>query len=400
MMVLLSHRGIVNCYGAFQTYYKTDLLRDNSQSAISWIGSMQAFLLIFIGVCTGPAFDAGFFRPMIFTGTFLMVFGTMMMSIWSSYWHLLLAQALCVGLGAGCLFVPGVAIVSTYFSRKSSFATGIATSGSSLGVLSLTANFDPPSLIDILGGIVYTFVFNSLEPKIGFSWTCRVLAFLMLATLSISLVTMRVRLLPLQRRHILDISAFKQLPFTLYSVGLLFAFMGMYIPFFYIQNYAISREVMSADLASYLLIILNAGSLIGRIIPNFFADKTGPLNMLVLCSSVAATLAFCWIANTPTARLFVLCLFYGFFSGAFVSLSPTTVVSLSPNLGVVGVRMGMVFVFAAVGLLMGNPIAGAILKVHGWVGLQVFCGVMVAAATTCIVGARISKVGYLFMVKA
>lgn len=361
---------------------------------------MQAFLLIFIGVCTGPAFDAGFFRPLIFTGTFLMVFGTMMLSISSTYWQVLLAQAVCVGLGAGCLFVPGVAIVSTYFSRKSSFATGIATSGSSLGMLCSGTVIAPSLKFDISGGIVYTLVLQRLEAKIGFGWACRVLGFIMLATLSISLITMRVRLLPLQRRRIFDISAFKEPAFTLYGVGLMLAFMGMYIPFFYIQNYAISRKAMHAEQASYLLITLNAGSLIGRIIPNFFADKTGPLNMLVPCSSISAILAFCWISVTHKANLFVFCLFYGFSSGAFVSLSPTTVVSLSPNLGVVGVRMGMVFVFAATGLLIGNPIAGAILKVHGWEGLQVFCGAMVAAATLCILAARMYKVGYHFTTKA
>ena len=222
----------------------------------------------------------------------------------------------------------------------------------------------------------------------------------MLATLSISLITMRVRLLPSERRRILDISAFKEPVFTLYSIGLMLAFMGMYIPFFYIQDYAISRRAMSADLASYLLITLNAGSLVGRIIPNFFADKTGPFNMLVPCSCVAFILAFCWISVTHKANLFVFSLFYGFFSGAFVSLSPSTVVSLSPSLGVVGVRMGMVFVFAAVGLLTGTPIAGAILNVHGWEGLQVFCGAMVAAATVFIMAARICKTGYHFMIKA
>jgi MFS family permease len=59
-----------------------------------------------------------------------------MTSISKTYWEVLLAQAICMGIGLGCLFVPSVAIVSTYFSTKKAFAMGIAASGSSLGKIS------------------------------------------------------------------------------------------------------------------------------------------------------------------------------------------------------------------------------------------------------------------------
>lgn len=64
----------------------------------------------------------------------MVVFGMMMTSISTSYWQIVLAQAMCMGIGLGCLFVPSVAIVSTYFSTRKAFATGIAASGSSLGM--------------------------------------------------------------------------------------------------------------------------------------------------------------------------------------------------------------------------------------------------------------------------
>ena len=57
----------------------------------------------------------------------------MMLSLCETYWEVVLAQALCVGLGSGCLYIPSVAIVSTYFTTKKAFATGIAFGGSSLG---------------------------------------------------------------------------------------------------------------------------------------------------------------------------------------------------------------------------------------------------------------------------
>ncbi|PSS12831.1 hypothetical protein M430DRAFT_143191 [Amorphotheca resinae ATCC 22711] len=371
--LFLNSWGIVNTFGAYQTYYKSSFLANESDSNISWIGSIQAFLLLIIGVVTGPIYDAGYFNVLVAVGSFLVVFGMFMTSICKTYWELMLAQGLCVGLGSGCLFIPSVAIVSTYFTTKKSFATGIAASGSSVG------------------GVIYPIIFAQLQPKIGFGWATRVIAFIMLGTLLIPLTVMRVRVKPAQTRRLFELAAFKEVPFTMFSVGEFFGFMGLYIPFFYIQSYVINKNIMSSHLGFYMLSILNAASLFGRVIPNFLADKTGPFNMLVPCSLISAILAFVWIGIKNTGGIIVFCILYGFFSGTFVSLPPTTVVSLSPNMGVVGTRMGMSFSFAGFGLLVGNPVAGAILKSGSWVGVQAFCGAAVAIATVTMAIARLSK---------
>ena len=125
--------GIINTFGVYQTYYETNFLQSSSSSNISWIGSVQAFFLIFIGPLTGPIYDAGYFRVLITVGSFLVVFGHMMLSLCTEYYQIFLAQAVCIGLGAGCLFIPSVAILSQYWSTKLATATGLAAAGSSLG---------------------------------------------------------------------------------------------------------------------------------------------------------------------------------------------------------------------------------------------------------------------------
>lgn len=69
--------GLLNTFGTFQSEYSTGLLRDSSQSSISWIGSLQAFLMLVIGVLCGRALDAGYFHVDITLGVFLEVFGMM-----------------------------------------------------------------------------------------------------------------------------------------------------------------------------------------------------------------------------------------------------------------------------------------------------------------------------------
>lgn len=69
--------GLLNTFGTFQSEYSTGLLRDSSQSSIAWIGSLQAFLMLVIGVLCGRALDAGYFHVDITLGVFLEVFGMM-----------------------------------------------------------------------------------------------------------------------------------------------------------------------------------------------------------------------------------------------------------------------------------------------------------------------------------
>jgi hypothetical protein len=53
---------------------------------------------------------------------------------------------------------------------------------------------------------------------------------------------------------------------------MLFTYMGLYIPFFYITDYALSIGI-DENISFYTLIIMSAGSIPGRVAPPYFADK-------------------------------------------------------------------------------------------------------------------------------
>jgi len=163
--------GLLNTFGIFQTYYESGALFTASSSNIAWIGSIQSFLILSIGCVTGPVYDRGYLRLLLLLGTFGVVFGFMMLSLSKTFWQALLSQGFCVGLGAGCLFVPGIAILPTYFTTRLGLAVGLAAAGSSMG------------------GIIYPIVFYQLIDKIGFGWSVRVLAFISLGTLLVPLTS-------------------------------------------------------------------------------------------------------------------------------------------------------------------------------------------------------------------
>ncbi len=217
----------------------------------------------------------------------------------------------------------------------------------------------------------------------------------MLATLTVPMVGMKMRLKPPVRRKLLDPSAWKEPAYTLFAFAAFFGFLGLYIPVFYIQIFAIEQQILSQrqELAFYLLAILNTGSFFGRLIPSYIADKIGPFNTLTPLTLLATVLAFVWIGISTPGGVIVLCLLYGSVSGAFVALTPPCAITLCPSLSVIGVRMGMLSVPVSAGLLIGNPIAGALVKIS-WTSLQSFCGAALAVSTVFLMAARVKKDGW------
>lgn len=369
--------GTVNAFGVFQTYYEHNPLWKETPSNISWIGSIQAFLLLIVGVLTGPLFDAGYFRALITAGAVLIPLGFMMTSIAKEYWQTMLAQAFLIGLGNGCLFIPSVAVLPQYFSSKKALANGLAASGSSFG------------------GVIYPIVFRRLEQQIGFGWATRVLGFLSFVTVWFSVLVMKPRVVPKQKRHLTDLAAFKELPYTLFCIAMMFGFIGFYGPVYYIQPYAIGKGITGEGLGFYILPILNAASIPGRILPNFIADHSGPLNVLIPCSLMTGILAFIWIGIKNLGGTIVFALLYGFFSGGFVSMPPVAIVTLTQDMSKLGTRMGQCFVLSAFGLLLGTPVSGAILKSTGnWLGVQLFSGVTIFLTGVLLLWTRIAVVGW------
>ncbi|KAK9447744.1 major facilitator superfamily domain-containing protein [Limtongia smithiae] len=369
--------GIINSFGVFESYYSINGLSNKSESQIAWIGSIQAFLLVLVSVFSGPIFDRGYFRSLLIFGSVVSVFGMMMTSLCTEYWQTMLAQGIVVGIGTGCLFIPAIAILAQYFTTRLVFANGLVAAGSSLG------------------GVIYPIIFHRLEPRIGFAWTTRVIAFIMLVTYAYALSVMRIRYTPKFKRALWDQTAFSDVPFVLFTFVVFFVFAGAYVPYYYAQSYAESQGIFSENVSFYMLSILNAGSIFGRIIPNFIADKVGPLNVMFPFTVLTMIDAFCWMAVSSPAGMVIFVFSYGVFSGAFVSLPPPVMAALCPDMRLLGTRMGMSFSVSGLGLLIGTPVGGALLKTPAsYVATSAFCGGVVAAALLFMILSRYAKVGW------
>lgn len=246
------------------------------------------------------------------------------------------------------------------------------------------------------GGVIFPIVFTQIQLHIGFQWAVRVLGFVLLATSVIATGVMKSQTPPRPSRSLVDRSAFRDVPYLLLNLGLFFGFMGLYVVFNYIQLLALSRTNASSNLADYLLVIINASSLPGRLIPSYYADKIGSVNVQTAVALASAVLVFALIAVRTAASVIAVSVLFGFMAGAFMGLPAAGVVSLSADKSKIGTRLGMTLAFVGVGVLVSNPIAGAILGSDdgNWVGLLGWAGALLAASSVAMAASRVAKVGF------
>lgn len=376
-LIVFNTWGYINSFGVFQTYYVETL--GHPPSDISWVGSVQIFLLFFVGTFSGRATDYGLFRLTFFVGGFFQLLGVFMTSLSTKYWQLFLAQGICTGLGNGLVFCPALSLLSTYFSKKRSLAIGIGASGSATG------------------GLVFPVIVQQLLPKIGFPWTVRVIGFVMLAIQAVTLAFTKPRLPPRKTGALVEWSAFKELPYALFSIGMFLNFWGLYFAFYYIGSFG--RNILGISETDSIndLLILNGVGLVGRLIPAHLADRFfGPLNTLIPFAFVSGLLLYCWAAVNSKGGLVGFAVIYGLFAAGIQSLFPATLSSLTTDLKKAGVRMGMVFSVISCACLTGPPLAGALIqrKDGGYLYAQMFAGTVLMAGCATLVAARVAKKGW------
>jgi len=88
---------------------------------------------------------------------------------------------------------------------------------------------------------------------------------------------------------------------------------------------------MDENLAFYLISIINTASIAGRILPGFLADRAGPFNIQIIFTFVMfISVLVYWSPSTNNAAIITFGLFYGFVSGAFISLFAVCIAMISP----------------------------------------------------------------------
>ncbi|KAH9913285.1 major facilitator superfamily domain-containing protein [Fomitopsis serialis] len=369
--------GYASSFGVYQDYYV--LAGTSTSSNISWIGSLQLFLIFFVGFPAGRLFDAGYFHSEVLLGSILYLFCLFMLSLAdpTKYYQILLAQGIGMGIGGGFMLVPALSLQGHYWKKRRSMALGLVVTGSGCG------------------GIIYPIMLNRLisgNSAIGFAWGVRASGFLTLGLLVIAQLLMRARVPGAKERGEQPKpnvwGALRDPSFVFTVFGVFLVYWGLFMPYFYLQLW-LNLHGLSSTLAFYTIAILNAASVPGRVIPNTLADYFGALNVVIPVSFIMGALVFVMFGVTNTAAVVVFSILYGFFSGAYIALVPSVFAVLASKPEELGIRMGLGYCIVSFAMLTGTPIDGALLgqgSVLQWPKPIVFSAVVMVAGAgfTCI----------------
>jgi MFS family permease len=231
---------------------------------------------------------------------------------------------------------------------------------------------------------------------VGYAWAMRACAFLVLFLLIITNLTVRTYRPPIAQKVTRAQLAkpCTEIEFVLIMAAFFCFSFAFFVPLDYLPSQALNAG-MDASLAQYLLPILNAGSLFGRLLSGVMADRLGRYNVFIgVCYLSGIWILALWIPGSSDAALIAFAVLFGFASGAYFALIVPVIMQISP-MSEIGFRSGMCYFVSAIGGLTTNPVNGAIIASgSGYVGLKVFSGVFCVVGTTFVLAARIHHTGW------
>ncbi|KAL7269482.1 hypothetical protein RUND412_007855 [Rhizina undulata] len=382
-LVLTSSFGIMNTMGTFQAYIALDQLKDYTQGEIGWIFSVYVFLSFFLAIQIGPLFDILGPTWLLLSGSTIYVAMFMILSICKEYYAFMLTFGILGGLGTCLLFTPAISVIGHWFRVRRGLATGFGTTGGGFG------------------GIIFPLAINYLIPQIGFAWTVRVVGFICMILLvgGTGLIRRNPRIPPKKGANaLMDLTAFKDMRFTLTTAGIFMLEWGLFVPTTYLTSYSIANG-MSRTLANEVVAILNAASILGRWLPGIVADRVGRFNTIVITTILSTVVTFgVWlVADSHPPIVIVYAALFGFASGTGISLTPVCIGQVS-TIQEYGKRYGTCYFFVSFGALTGIPVAGEIIARQGgsYQGLIIFTGSVYVGACICFIAARIVGGGAKF----
>ncbi|KAI0043302.1 MFS general substrate transporter [Auriscalpium vulgare] len=360
--------GYTFTFGIYQDVYaRADVA---SATGVRWIGATQLSVLLATSLPAGLLHDSGHFRSVVTLGSYLFTFSYVrssyrklctlftagghgrlfmlsLIDLKDHYLKFFFTQGIVMGVAAGLVCIPSLAVQAHHWGPRSTLAMGIASTGL------------------FFGGTFFTIMLNQLlQHGVSFAWTVRVSSFVVLGMLLVANTCMRrscPRVEPLKgdkRASMRELVT--DAPFMCVAIGGLFMNWGIYFVFSYLQQYVIDAG-MNRAFAVYTPAILCGAAVLGGILSNLVATKYGTINAFTY-TALPCTILILMVIPTSISGVAVLATISGFPTGAWLSLLPPALRTTSTSTRDCGVRLGLGFAMSAVavpaGTLVNNWLLG------------------------------------------
>jgi MFS family permease len=328
--------GVVYSFGAFFKPIAAEF--GATRADILAVFSITAAIYSLLGLATGTLADRYGPRVVVLIGAIAMGAGLLTTATIDRLWVGYVSYGLGVGVGVACVYVPMLALVGGWFSRRRNLALGIAVSGIGAGTL----------------------VFAPLAAKLieRFGWRE---AYLILGATSLILLggcalivtapPATSAAVPRKIKHLAHSPEFIRL-----YIACLLSSVWIYIPFVYLPDFAQSRG-SSGVLAAGLVGVVGASSVVGRLSFGAVADRIGTISFYKASLLVLALSYAIWPIAYSYPMLLLFAIVMGAAYGGLVSLTPAVVAELFGVDGL-GSLLGTLYTSSAVSALAGPPLAG------------------------------------------
>lgn len=304
-------------YGVFLGYYlENNIYPAATPTDFAFIGGLN----FSVAMLASPAVTIlvrhnlfGIHLPM-FIGAFIQATGFITASFTTRVWQLYLTQGVLVGLGIGFTYIPSIAILSQWFSRRRSLANGISAAGSGIG------------------GLLFSFMVRAAISNMSLAWSLRITGLVSGFMNILATVAIRSRNHIIQpKQHSFDTDLLRRYDVILVLAWAFVSMLGYISLLFSMSNFASSIGLDNSQAAT-VTALLNLGTALGRPFIGIISDHCGRIESAGFITLLCAISIFAiWIPATSYGITILFVIINGAILGVFwVTIGPicTEVVGL------------------------------------------------------------------------
>ena len=357
-------------YGVYLAHYLVaDVYPDASSLDYAFIGGLNFSIAMLVApVVTIVARRLGTQPPMVI-GAALLAAGYISASFARHIWELYLSQGVLVGIGVGFVYIPTIAVLSQWFEKKRSLASGIATAGSGIG------------------GLIFSFAAQAMIENISLAWSLRITGITAGTMNVIAALMIRNRnkaIKPPQRGF--DTKLLRRYDVFLLLSWASISMLGYMTILFSLSDFARSIG-LSAGKAAAVTAFLNLGTAIGRPLVGVASDYFGRMEMAGVLTLICGIMCFAiWLPATSYGVTILFVIIGGAIFGVFwMTIGPLCVevaglVELPSLLSLSWISVILPTAFAEViALKLRRPGSG-----HEYLYPQIFAGLAYIVASGCM----------------
>ncbi len=332
--------GVVYSFGAFFDSMAEEFGTGKGATALMF--SLTTAWYFGLGPVSGKAADRFGPRRVLVVGAVALGAGLIATSYVDSIWLGYLTYGIGVGTAVACAYVPMVAVVGGWFVRRRTTALGVAVAGIGAGTLVLAPISQ--AMIDAHGWRTTYLVLG-----------CAGTALLLLASLGAHRPPVPAEAAPVVLRRIV-----RQRSFLVMYAAMVLSSLALFVPFVFVKSYATDRGIDSS-LAATLVGLIGAASIAGRLGLGALGNRVGSIRLMQISVAMMSVSFLVWlVADDSYAMLVLFAIVIGVGYGGFIALAPAATAVLFGTAGL-GAILGAVYTAAAIGGLVGPPVAGELI---------------------------------------